>query len=224
MTGLQAAADAGARASWVSVRCRPSASRVKPRGLACPTASQPPPFLPPRAGFVDLAHVAVVGGSHGGFLTGHLMGQHGVRMVAAGRRRGQRCSLLLRAAACSAMQAVAAALAKVLRLLCVCCSAGSNNETLPLHAAGALQVRRAAQPRVRHFPDDPRCGSPCFLFFPLVGWQPGERPPACPDALLMLGPTRAPTSALGLRRCPAHRPAAPLPCMHPLPCAPPLLQ
>ncbi len=32
-----------------------------------------------RSGFVDESRVAVIGGSHGGFLTGNLVGQHAAR-------------------------------------------------------------------------------------------------------------------------------------------------
>ena len=35
-----------------------------------------------RAGYVDSAKVAAVGGSHGGLLTGHLVGQHPSRFAA----------------------------------------------------------------------------------------------------------------------------------------------
>ncbi len=38
------------------------------------------------AGWVDESRVAVVGGSHGGFLAGHLVGQHPTRFRAAALR------------------------------------------------------------------------------------------------------------------------------------------
>ena len=37
---------------------------------------------PSAAGYVDRSKVAAVGGSHGGLLTGHLVGQHATRFAA----------------------------------------------------------------------------------------------------------------------------------------------
>lgn len=44
------------------------------------------PVVCAAAGFADAKRASVCGGSHGGFLTGHLMGQHPDRFKCAGLR------------------------------------------------------------------------------------------------------------------------------------------
>lgn len=55
----------------------PSSSPQRKCFQFCPAEGALPPTQPlrPHAGIADLSKMAVIGGSHGGFLAGHLMGQ-----------------------------------------------------------------------------------------------------------------------------------------------------